>query len=422
MRAQLLPLSALIASILLLVSGNAFLMTLLGVRLSIERFEPALIGWVLVCYSVGFVVGTLYANRVIARVGHIRAFAAFAATAAVVALLHPLLVSAPLWALLRLLSGLAMAALLVVVESWFSSRATSENRGTLFAIYLVVYYLAAAGGQLLMNLGPPESYKPFSIAALLLTLAVIPLALTRLQAPPLEQVHHLPLLHLLHRAPLAFTTALISGVVISAFYAMGPIYADRVGLSLPQLSWFMAAAVLAAMAFAWPLGRLCDRFERRTVLLWIALGAALASAATALLGALGPQPLIASNALFMGLASALYPVAVAILNDRIDSHQIVAASAGLLLCYGIGSCFGPVASAALVSWLGPPALFAGNAIALLALALISRYWIAHVRPLPVAAQEHFVATTPATTPVIVEIDPRNPDFHPAPTGDASERS
>ena len=87
MRAQLLPLTALIASTLLLVGGNAFLMTLLGVRLSIERFEPAVIGWVLVCYSVGFVIGTLYANRVIARVGHIRAFAAFAAAAAAVALL-----------------------------------------------------------------------------------------------------------------------------------------------------------------------------------------------------------------------------------------------------------------------------------------------------------------------------------------------
>jgi MFS family permease len=410
MRSQLILLSALIASILLLISGNAFLMTLLGVRLSLERLEPAWIGWVLVCYSIGFVLGTLYTNRVIARVGHIRAFAAFAATAAAVALLHPLWLNGFWWALLRLLSGVAMAALLVVVESWFSSRATHSNRGTLFAVYLVAYYLASAGGQLLINLGDPQSFKPFSIAALLLILALIPLALTRLPAPSMEQIQHYPLRQLLHSAPLAFTTALLSGTVISAFYAMGPVYAERIGLTLGELSLFMAAAVVAAMLCVWPLGRLCDRYERRTVLMWTALGASLFSMLAALAGAFGLLPLLLTSAPFMGLAAALYPVAVAILNDRIDSHYIVAASAGLLLAYGIGSCIGPVLSSTLVSLFGPAALFAGNAAVLLVLVFVSRYWISHVQPLPVAEQEHFVPTTPAATPVIAEIDPRNQSF------------
>ncbi len=159
-------LSALILSIVLLVSGNAFLMTLLGIRMSIEAVDPATIGWVLVCYSIGFVLGTLYLHRVIGRVGHIRAFAVFAALAAVSALLYPLAVSAIFWAFLRALSGFSIAGVLVVIESWFSSRATNANRGALFAVYQIVFYLSAAGGQLIVNVGiRPVSYplrwRPF---------------------------------------------------------------------------------------------------------------------------------------------------------------------------------------------------------------------------------------------------------------------
>ncbi|MEP1584543.1 MAG: MFS transporter, partial [Marinobacter sp.] len=166
-------LSALILSIVLLVSGNAFLMTLLGVRLSIEAVSPNIIGWILVCYSIGFVLGTLYVHLIIGRVGHIRAFAVFAAMAAVCALLYPMAVSEVFWAILRALSGFSVAGVLVVIESWFSSRATNANRGALFAVYQIVFYLSAAGGQLLINVGEPSSFIPFSLAAVLLTLALI---------------------------------------------------------------------------------------------------------------------------------------------------------------------------------------------------------------------------------------------------------
>lgn len=407
---QVVAIAALIASILLLICGNAFLMTLLGVRLSLENMPPTLIGSILVCYSFGFVAGTLGANQVIARVGHIRTFAAFAAIAACAALLHPLWLHPVWWGLLRALSGAAMAILLVVIESWFSSRATNTNRGTLFAVYLIVFYLATASGQLLINAGDPQSFKLFSIAALLLSLALIPLALTRLPAPAHEQIHPLPLIELYRKTPLAFTASLSAGVVISAFYAMAPVYAHLTGRSLAQLSAFMSTAVLAAMLCAWPIGRLCDRFERRTVLLWMAGGAALASLAAALLGALALPLLILCGCVFMGLAAAIYPIAVAIVNDRIDSHYIVAASGGLLLANGIGSCIGPLLSSLLVNVLGAGGLFVGNAVVLLVLALLSRYWIQHVEPLPLSAQEHFIPTPPATTPVISEIDPRNEAF------------
>jgi MFS family permease len=404
-------LSALILSIVLLVSGNAFLMTLLGVRLSIESVSPDIIGQILVCYSIGFVLGTLSVHRVISRVGHIRTFAAFAAMAAVCSLLYPMAVSEPFWAILRALSGFSAASVLVVIESWFSSRATNTNRGTLFAIYQIVFYSSVAGGQLLINVGEPSSFIPFSLAAVLLTVALIPLALTRMEAPEVGVIERLSFFTLARESFTGVSGALICGVLIGSFYAMGPVYATLIGLEISRVSTFMASAILAAMILAWPLGRLCDRFDRRRVMYWVALTAAAAAGGVVYFGAERLWLLTLLVGLFTGLSATLYPIAVAITNDRMASNRIVAASATLLLSYGIGSVIGPIVMAQLVAVIGPQGLFMGNAGFLLLLAAATRYRIASTRDIPVADQQDFVPAMPESSTVLVEIDPRNEEFH-----------
>ncbi|MBW0148205.1 MFS transporter [Marinobacter arenosus] len=407
-------LSALILSIVLLVSGNAFLMTLLGIRLSIEAVSPDVIGWILVCYSIGFVLGTLYVHKVIGRVGHIRAFAVFAAVSAVAALLYPMAVSELFWAVLRVLSGFSIAGVLVVIESWFSSRATNANRGALFAVYQIVFYLSAAGGQLIVNVGDPSNFMPFSLAAILLTLALLPLSLTRMEAPVIEQVHRISIFTLGRESFSGVAGALICGVMIGGFYALGPVYATLVGLDVARTSTFMASAIVAAMIMAWPLGRLCDHFDRRRVMFWIAMMAAGSASAVAYLGAANPWLLTLFVGLFTGLSATLYPVAVAITNDRMESSRIVAASATLLLSYGVGSVIGPIAMAELINLLGPSGLFYGNAGFLLVLAVITSYRISHTEDVPVRDQEHYVPAMPETSPVLTELDPRNVEFHESP--------
>ena len=406
-------LSALIISILLLVSGNAFLTTLLGIRLSLEGIEPSVIGWVLVCYSVGFVLGTLYVHRIIGRVGHIRAFAAFAALAAVTTLVYPLSVTMVLWAALRILSGFSMAGVLVVIESWFSSRATNSNRGALFAVYQIVFYIAAAGGQLVVNLGDPAHFMPFTLAAILLTLALIPLALTRMEAPAIGSSDRLSFFTLVRESFSGAAGALVCGVLIGSFYALGPVYATMAGLDVSRTSIFMAVAIVAAMLLAWPLGLLCDRFDRRRLMCVISLLAASAAVAVAMVGNVSITLLMALVGLFTGFSGTLYPIAVAITNDRMETHRIVAASATLLLSYGIGSVIGPVVMAELMSLLGPSGLFWGNAGFLVLLAVVTGYRISQTPDVPVAEQEHFVATMPEASAILAEIDPRNEDFHEA---------
>lgn len=404
-------LSALILSIVLLVSGNAFLMTLLGVRLSTESVSADIIGWILVCYSIGFVLGTLYVQRIISRVGHIRTFAAFAAMAAVCALLYPMAMSEPLWAFLRMLSGFSAASVLVVIESWFSSRATNANRGTLFAVYQVVFYSSVAGGQLLINAGEPTSFVPFSLAAVLLTVALIPLALTRMEAPAVEAIERLSFLTLARESFTGVSGALVCGALIGSFYALGPVYASLVGLEVSRISTFMASAIVAAMIVAWPLGRLCDLFDRRRIMFWAALIAATAAVLVVFFGAERLWLLTLLAGLFTGLSAALYPIAVAITNDRMASNQIVAASGTLLLSYGIGSVIGPIVMAQLVAMVGPEGLFMGSAGFLVLLAATTRYRIASTVDIAVEDQQHFIPAMPESSTALAEIDPRNEEFH-----------
>ncbi|WP_144821045.1 MFS transporter [Marinobacter piscensis] len=416
-------LSALLLSVILLISGNAFLMTLLGIRLSIESVSPDVIGWVLVCYSVGFVLGTLYVYHIIKRVGHIRAFAILAAIAAVTALLYPIAVSMLFWALLRAVSGFTVAGVLLIIESWFSSRASNSNRAALFAVYQVVFFLSIAGGQLIVNVGDPSGFLPFSLAAILLTLALIPLSLTRMEAPAAGKARRISFFTLARESFSGVAGSLVCGALIGGFYALGPVYATLVGLDVAKTSVFMFSAIIAATLLAWPLGIICDRFDRRRVMFWVALLASLAAVAVALFGAGNLWQLMLLTGVFIGLSSTIYPISVAITNDRMESTRIVAASATLLLSYGIGSVIGPVVMAELISLVGPEGLFMGSAGFLIILAIVTSLRINYTDDIAVEDQEHYVPAMPDSSAVLAELDPRNTEFQESPeSGELNEKT
>ncbi|MDQ2075106.1 MFS transporter [Marinimicrobium sp. ABcell2] len=404
-----LGMSSLIVSIILLVSGNAFLTSVLGLRLSIDEFSSGVIGWILVFYSFGFVAGSLYANRIINKVGHIRAFAVFAAVLAAVILVHPLAVEISLWALLRALAGFVMAGLMIVVESWFSSKANNQNRASLFAVYQVIFFLSTAGGQVLIRVADPAGFIPFSLAAILVVLAVVPLSMTKRESPTIEPSERMSLRRLYRVSPAGALGALVGGILITSFYTMGPVFGNQIGLDVGEISNFMVAAIIAAMLLAWPVGRLCDHFDRNRIMLAMSCVAGVASLSAALVGGFSMPLLVFSVGVFIGISATLYPIAVAITNDLMESHQITAASTALLLSYGVGSCVGPLLSAAFMDVLGPRGLFVSNAVVLGG--LIAFLTVGRAKPtVAVADQEQFITITPEATLGLAELDPRAPDI------------
>jgi MFS family permease len=192
------------------------------------------------------------------------------------------------------------------------------------------------------------------------------------------------------------------------------------GLDVSRTSLFMAAAIVAAMILAWPLGRICDTFDRRRVMFIVAVAAAVTAVTVAMTGSANLTLLMLLVGVFTGLSATLYPIAVAITNDRMESHRIVAASATLLLSYGIGSVIGPVVMAELMGVLGPSGLFWGSAGFLVLLAAATSYRISHTPDVPVEEQEQFVAAMPEASPVLAEIDPRNEEFLASPEAEADE--
>lgn len=409
MQKTIVSLSSLIVSIILLIMGNAFLMTLLGLRLSLEEFSASVIGWILAFYSIGFVAGTLYAGRIIEKAGHIRAFAFFAAALSASILIYPMAIEANLWGGLRAVGGFAMAGLMIVMESWFSSKADNRNRASLFAVYQIIFFLSTAGGQVLIRVADPAGFFPFSLAAILVVLALTPLSLTRRESPSITETERLSLTSLYRKSPAGTLGALIAGLLISAFYAMGPVYADRIGLELDQLSNFMASAIVAAMILAWPIGQVCDRFDRYRVMLVVAIIAAVSSLIAATISGGNMVLLVFFVGLYMGLSAAIYPIAVAITNDLMESHQITSASTALLLSYGLGSIIGPLVSAMFMEFLGARGLFVSNALILAGLIVFMVMGPGRSHP-TIKRQEHYYTTTPEAALGVSELDPRNTEF------------
>lgn len=405
-----ISLSALIFSVFLLMGGNTFVMTLLGVNLGLKGVEPTLIGTIMVCYSIGFVLGSLYGPRIIKRVGHIRAFAVFSAFLASSTLIFPLTDSILIWSLLRALGGIAVAGCFIVIESWFSAVASNENRATLFFSYQICTYLAATAGQLLIGFTDPAAFVPFTLGAIVLTAALVPLSLSRMEAPTIEHNERISVKAIIKDAPVGLLAALCSGMLLSSFYAMAPVYAIQVGLQVDQLSYFMAASVFTFIIFAWPLGRLCDRLDRSKILICINVLVALSALGVVFIGSYHLGLLIGFSALYMGMVAAIYPVAVAITNDRMEAQHIVAASTTLLLSYGLGSALGPLFSSSMMTWFGAQGLYYGCAGIALLLGSYTLFWRQGAQMIEVADQAQYIPSPVETAGVITELDPRNEEF------------
>lgn len=412
MMPHLFPISALLAGVALLVVGSGLLTTLIALRGNLEGFGGGVLGLIGSAYFVGFVLGTFVVPKLIRRMGHVRAFAFFAATVAACVLLHALFVEVWFWMLLRLVTGIALVGFYTVIESWLNGEVPGERRGQIFSVYMAVHLLALAGGQQFLRVDSPAAFTLFAVSAIFVVVALMPVVATRLAPPTLHDTPHLSLATLWRTAPAAFVGGSASGLVMGAFWGLGPLYAVRIGLDDDGVALFVTVAILAGALLQWPMGRLSDRVDRRRALALFATIGAAGGVTIALLGAFGPLAILGA-AVFGGGAFALYPVVVAHLIDHLRHEDILAGSAALLLLHGVGAALGPALAGAAMSLAGPVALplfFAAVLVPAAAFALLqSRRGAdviveepAHFRPMVRTAEtvlEMMTAETPsAATP------------------------
>ncbi|MEE8351263.1 MAG: MFS transporter [Rhodospirillales bacterium] len=341
----------------LLLLGNGMISILLGLRSRLEGFSTEITGFIMAGFFVGMLMGALYAMRVVASVGHIRAFAAFASIMSVAVLAHVLHIHPVTWFVLRVVSGFCMAGMVMVVESWVNERATNQTRGRVLSLYMITNYLGAGLGQLMMLMGDPAQFQLFLIASMAYSFALVPILLTRASAPKPSSPQRMNLRELFAISPVGVFAMICAGMANSSLNGMGAVFAKEVGLSVAEISTFMATAILAGMALQFPIGRLSDRFDRRTVLTIASFATGLA--ALAVIWATG-QPvatLIITMAFYGGISFTVYPLSASQVNDLADPDRLVQVAAGLLIAYGIGASIGPIMAAQSMAIFGPTGFF-----------------------------------------------------------------
>ncbi|HQU15268.1 MAG: hypothetical protein B7Z66_09110 [Chromatiales bacterium 21-64-14] len=403
MSSKLIPSRSLFVSVALLMAGNGLLSIYLSVHMTLEAFPTPVIGVVMSAYFAGLVTGAFYGDRVIYRVGHIRAFAAFASVATSAVLMHGLFSWAPTWAVLRAVTGFAIAGLYVVIESWLNAHATRANRGRLFSLYMATSILALGLGQFLLNVGHPNTTDPIILAAVLLALCAVPVSLTRAVHPNLPERTTFSLRELFRRAPVAVLGALGAGLTGAAFVTLGPVYGVQSQLGIPGVSALMGVTVLGGLLLQWPMGSLSDHYDRKRMLVAVNFGVALVSLAILLSGTRSIPGLLALATCFGGLTYLLYPLSVSHANDLVDGPFFVQVSAGLLFAWGLGSAIGPLLAASVMAVMGPDGLFLYTMVLSVGLGVLA--WTRQEAAVHTYAQSPFVALT-RTTPVIAELDPR----------------
>jgi MFS family permease len=394
----------LLVSVAILLLGNGMLGTLVGLRAGLEGFTADLTGVVMSAYFGGFVAGSVTCPALIARTGHIRAFAILAALAAAAAPLYAYLPHPAVWFGLRFVSGVCMMGLYMVIESWLNEVAPRATRGRVFGVYMAVNLLAIAAAQGLVVIAPVAASAPFVLAGVLVTLSLIPIALTRLPEPARVPATPLSLASLTRLPRLGLVTAFATGLALGAFWGMGAMYGQRIGLGAGGVAGFMAATILGGAALQWPIGHWSDRHERRLVLAATAWVACAAAGVAALVSSAWPQGVTGVAVLYGGCAFALYSLGVASVTDAVPAHEVVDATRALLLVNGIGAALGPVSVGYAMSVARPGAFFVYAALVLGALALFATRARHAPDSVPVSEQGHFTVLA-RTSPAALEMYP-----------------
>lgn len=392
---------ALFLGMALLMIGNGLQGSLLGVRASIEQFPTTVTGILMSAFYFGFLISSIMTPKLVARVGHVRVFAALASLASTAILIHAVSVNPLSWILMRLVSGFAYAGLYVVAESWLNEQATNETRGQLLSFYMVISTGGMALGQVLLNVADPSQADLFILVSILVSMALVPMLLSQTRGPVMEAPTPISIKEVYQASPTGLIGAFGVGILQGGTVGMGAVYAGLIGYSIAEISIFMMAILIGSVCFQWTIGRLSDRYDRRLVLTVVTLLAAgLAVLANMVAGSF--NALLATAFLFGGMMFPMYSLVVAYANDHLRQDQMVGASGTLVLVSGAGAFLGPTLVAAAIDLYGPNGFFWSLAAVHTLIGVFILYRMTQRPALPADEQGSY-AVLPRTTVVVGEM-------------------
>lgn len=358
-------------SLILLILASGLCNTFVSIRLEMEGYPPEVIGFVSAALYIGIFVGSLWIDRWISKVGHIRSFVTFAGVTTGLILLQGLWVDPLFWSIVRFLGGICTAGIFVVIESWLLMQTTPALRGMILSIYLAIFYAALSAGQLLIHISDPMTAQPFWIIAALSAASILPLVVKKISQPKIDGgSSRLKSSELFKISPLGLVGVFISGILLAAIYGLVPIYAKEIGLNISEIGNLMALLIFGGLIFQWPLGKLAMQGNRHKVLMLSSVLTAVIGCAIALSGHLSSALLFTLTFLFGGFSFTIYPLSMAHACEKIADHQLVSATGGFVLSYGVGAIAGPIIAPIAMNWVGSHGLFYFLALAASILVLV----------------------------------------------------
>jgi len=390
----------LLLGMLLLMIGNGMQGTLLGIRGGIEGIPTFQMSVVMSGYFGGFLLGSLVVPGVIKNVGHVRVFAALGSLISAAVVLYSIQPDWIVWTLLRVMVGFCFCGVYITAESWLNASSTNENRGQALAAYMITQLLGIVIAQGLLNIGDPAGYLLFIIPSVLVSLAFTPILLTARPAPNFETIKRMSFARLYDASPLGCVGVFLMGGVFSALAGMSSVWGASIGLSVAQISLFVAAIYSGGLVLQYPLGWVSDRWDRRRLVLILSAVGALTTLVVVVVqpGTLG---LVVAGAIMGGVANPIYAVLLAYTNDYLDQSDMAAASAGLLFIYGVGSFGGPLITGWMMAQMGPSGFWAYMGVLMLALAIYAGWRMTRRRALTPDEQGNYAVITPGNTQLVV---------------------
>lgn len=343
---------ALLLGMFLLQVGNGLQGSLMGVRGAIEGFTTFQLSLIGSAYFLGFLGGSSMAPKFIARVGHVRVFAALGSFISAIVISYPIVTDPYVWMALRVLIGFSLSGVYVTAESWLNNSATNETRGQSLSAYMLMQMFGLVAAQGILATGDPSGWLLFVIPSILVSLSFAPILLSATPTPVIEETRSMSLRQLFESSPFASVSMLLMGTVFAAQFAMAAVYATEAGLNLQQLSAFVSAIFIGAIFLQYPIGWMSDRMDRRVLIIAVAAAGAVVAFAGIFLGD-NYYALLVIAALSGGLGQPLYALIIAYMNDYLEPADMPAASGAMIFVNGIGAITGPPILGLLMGWVGP---------------------------------------------------------------------
>lgn len=391
----------LLLGVMLLMVGNGMQGTLLGIRGEIEGIGTYQMSIVMSAYFAGFLLGSRLTPVMIQRVGHVRVFAALGSLISAVLILYAAAPNWPAWTVMRVLIGFSFSGVYITAESWLNASATNETRGQALSAYMIVQMIGIIAAQGLMNAADPSGWLLFVIPSVLVSLAFTPILLSAVPAPRFETTQRMSFAALFRASPLGCVGIFLMGGVFSALFGMASVWGSLAGLSVGEISAFVAAIYVGGLVFQYPIGWLSDRMDRRKLVLALAALGAISMAAAMVLPDSFAVLLVLALAVG-GIANPIYSLLLAHTNDYLDAADMPAASAGLLFINGLGAIGGPLLTGWLMEAVGDRGFFVYIAILMALLALYAAWRMTRRAGLPADQTGAFAVVSPSATPVAVE--------------------